>query len=215
MLKFPQEHTGDKKANKIIAEYLNGNILKLVKEVTEGYEKAQGREAGEADPIFWEAASRFFPEGYPEEKMGKVFMGLKALLESEHEFVPELAMEYVMYRLIEERIDRADGEGVQTLEPIPSQREYVIHILKKEYPDADSTLEDSTDADISISWKEKLESLEDLHYYDEIYFWDTDYLFLDEFTETELKGSAVSEFIGIDNIEDESRKFEIPAGWLR
>ncbi len=56
---------------------------------------------------------------------------------------------------------------------------------------------------------------QDLHHYEEIYFWDTDYLFLDEFTETELKGSAVSEFIGIDNIEDKSRKFEIPAGWLR
>lgn len=214
MLKLPQEHTEDRKANKIIAQYLNGNLLRLVKEVTEGYEEAQGKAAGEDDPIFWEAVSCFFPEGYPEGKMGKVFLGLKALLESEHEFVPELAMEYVMYRLIEERINRADGEGVQTLDPILSEREYVIRILKKEYPDADSILEESADEDIPVSWKEKLERLEDLHHYEEIYFWDADYLFLDEYTETELKGSAVSELIGIDNIEDKSRRFEIPAGWM-
>jgi len=41
------------------------------------------------------------PEHYLAEKTGKVFLRLRALLESEYEFVPELEMEYVMYALIQ------------------------------------------------------------------------------------------------------------------
>lgn len=38
MLKFPQKHTEDEKANGIIARFLNGNILGLVKDEIADYE---------------------------------------------------------------------------------------------------------------------------------------------------------------------------------
>ena len=44
--------------------------------------------------------------------MGKVFLGLNALLESEYEFVPEFVMEYVMYSLIKVRLE--NGKRSQT-----------------------------------------------------------------------------------------------------
>lgn len=73
---------------------------------------------------------QFFHRTLSERKMGKVFLGLQALLESEYEFVPELAMEYVMYFLIQARIEIADGLEIGTLEPVPFQRDYIIKILR-------------------------------------------------------------------------------------
>lgn len=215
MLRMPQQYTGDEKANEIIAKYLNGNILDLVNDKLEEYEDIQEKEAEEDDPDFWESVSEFFPYNYPESNMGKVFLGLKALLESEYEFVPELAMEYVMYRLIQNRIHIADDIGMITQEPLQAERDYVIRILKEEYPDKEDLAEgEEEDEDGFFSWKEELERLEDLHYYEEVYFWDTDYLCLDYFTEEGLRNSAVSEFLGISNIGDRSRRFEVPPQWL-
>lgn len=213
MLKMPQRHTRDERANAIIAQYLNGNILELVRDQILEYEALWKREAAEDDTEFQDAVSIYFPENYPQERMGKMFLGLRALLESEYEFVPELAMEYVMYRLIEERVQISDDIGSDTQEPITSGREYVIQILKEEYPDKGSI--DSEDEDSNISWKEKLERLEDLHYYEDIYFWDIDYLQLDYYTESELKESPVSKYLGIGNITDENRKFVLPPEWLK
>ncbi len=212
MLKMPQEHTCDARANAIIAWYLNRNILGMVTDVIMEYENRQGVTVEDNDPCFWEEISEFFPENYPEEKMGKIFLGLKELLESEHEFVPELAMEYVMYQLIEARIHISDELEIDTLDPIPVERDYVIEVLKKEYPEA-SPGENEEEA--FINWREKLEQLEDLHYYEDIYFWDLDYLQLDYLTESEIQNSPVSKFLGIDNIGEKSRKYVISPDWLK
>lgn len=118
MLKLPQKYTNDEKANGIITQYLNGNILDLVKGEIVDFEESREKEACEDDPAFCKAVSMFFPEHYPFEKMGKVFLGLYALLESEYEFVPELAMEYVMHSLIQAWIGITDSLGIKTLEPI-------------------------------------------------------------------------------------------------
>lgn len=65
-----------------------------------------------------------------------------------------------------------------------------------------------------IGWREKLKMLEDLHYYEDVYFWDFDFLQLDLFTEEELLASPVSEYMGIENIGDKGRKFMLPSEWL-
>lgn len=135
MLKLPRKYTNDEKANSIITQYLNGNILDLVKGEIVDFEEGREKEAREDDPAFCEAVSMFFSERYPFEKMGKVFLGLYALLESEYEFVPELAMEYVMYSLIRAWIGITDSLGIKALEPIPDQRDYVISVLRKENSD--------------------------------------------------------------------------------
>lgn len=121
-------------------------------------------------------------------------------------------MEYVMYSLIQARIGAADELGIKTPDPIPDQRDYVISILRKEYPDEPEVSDDGED--MFISWREKLEKLEDLHYYENVYFWDIDFLHLDFFTEEELLASPVSEYMGIENIGDKGRKFVLPLEWL-
>lgn len=120
------------------------------------YEDIREKEAREDDPAFCRSVSMFFPEHYPLEKMRKVFLGLQALLESEYELVPELAMEYVMYSLIQARIGDADDLGIKTLDPIPDQKGYVISILCKEYPDKPEVSDDGED--LFISWRENWRS---------------------------------------------------------
>lgn len=212
MLKLPQKYTQDEKANSIIAWYLNQNILGLVQDEIVQYECQWGRTAEEEDPAFCDAVSEFFPESYQKENMGKVFFGLRALLESEYIFVPELIMEYVMYQLIRKRIEISDDLGIETMEPVPD-REYVISVLKRECPDDAARLQDGEEE--YISWQEKLERLEDLHYYEDMYFWDEDYLQLDFLTEEELLESPISEYLGINNIRFDSRKYGISPEWLK
>lgn len=135
MLMFPHKYTDDKKADALIASYLNRNILELVSNEIVNYETGRGKEAQEDDPGFCNAVRDFFPEHYPAVKMGKVFLGLKALLESEYEFVPELVMEYVMYSLIQTRLENADRLGMRTQETVLCQRDYVVKALRRAYPD--------------------------------------------------------------------------------
>ncbi len=73
MLKLPQKHTNDEKANGIIARYLTGNILGLVNDEIADYEYIRKKEAQEDNLDFCETVRLFFPERYPVENMGKVF----------------------------------------------------------------------------------------------------------------------------------------------
>ncbi len=212
MLKLPQKHTDDDKANAIIAWYLNRNILGLVRNEILDYESSRGKEAEEDDSDFCNAVRRFFPKRCPAEKMGSAFLGLRALLESEYEFVPELVMEYVMYSLIEARIETADGLGIRTLDPVPFQRDYLIEIFKKENPGMPEAYDDA--GDIFFTWQEKLEQIEDLHNYENVYFWDFDFLQLEMYTEEQLLASPASKYLGIDNIGSPDRKFVIPPEWM-
>lgn len=199
MLKLPHKYTDDKKADALIAWYLNRNILELVRNEIVNYETDRGKEAQEDDFDFCSAVRDFFPENYPAEKMGKAFLGLKALLESEYEFVPELVMEYVMYSLIKLRLETADRLGIRTQEPLSCQRDYVVEALRGAYPDEREYSDDG---------------IEDLHYYENTYFWDFDFMLLDSYTEDELLDSPVSGYLGIENIGDGGGKFMLPPEWL-
>ena len=145
--------------------------------------------------------------------MGKVFLKLKALLESEYEFVPELVMEYVMYSLIKVRLETADRLGIRTQEPLSYQRDYVVKALRGAYPDERAYSDDGEDL-VRLSWQEELERIEDLHHYENTYFWDFDFMLLDSHTEDELLASTVSEYLGIENIGDGGGKFMLPPDWL-
>ncbi len=213
MLKLPHKYTDDKKADAIIAWYLSRNILELVKNEIVNYETGREKEAQEDDPDFCNAVRVFFPEHYPAVKMGKAFLGLKALLKSEYEFVPELVMEYVMYYLIQMRLENADRLGMRTQEPISCQRDYVLKALRRAYPDERECSDDGEDI-VRLSWREELERIEDLHYYENTYFWDFDFMLLDSHTEDELLDSLVSEYLGIENIGDGGGKFMLPPEWL-
>ena len=51
---------------------------------------------------------------------------------------------------------------------------------------------------VGLSWQEQLERIEDLHYYEDTYFWDFDFMLLDSHTEDELLDRPVSEYMIIE-----------------
>ncbi len=71
MLKLPQEHTDDEKANGIIAQYLNGNILGLVNDKIADYECLWEKEVREDDP---DLVRLFFRNIIRLNKWGKCFL---------------------------------------------------------------------------------------------------------------------------------------------
>lgn len=121
-------------------------------------------------------------------------------------------MEYVMHSLIRAWLGITDSLGIKALEPIQVQRNYIISVLRKENLDMPETSDD--EEGLFIGWWEKLEMLEDLHYYEDVYFWDFDFLQLDLFTEEELLASLALKYLEIENIGDKSRKFVLPPEWL-
>ena len=213
MLKLPHKYTNDKKADALIAWYLSRNILELVSNEIVNYETGRGKEAKEDDFDFCSAVRDYFPKNSPAVKMGKDSLRMKALLESEYEFVPELVMEYVMYSLIKVRIETADRLGIRTQEPLSCQRDYVVEALRRSYPDEREYSDDGEDL-ARLSWREELERVEDLHYYENTYFWDFDFMLLDSLTEDELLASPVSGYLGIENIGDGGGNFMLPPEWL-
>lgn len=89
----------------------------------------------------------------------------------------------------------------------------MVKALRRAYPDERKCSDDGEDL-VRLSWQEQLERIEDLHYYEDTYFWDFDFMLLDSYTEDELLESPVSEYLGIENIGDKGGKFMLPPEWL-
>ena len=162
----------------------------------------------------------YLPAHYPVNKANYNFLGLYKLLKAKKEYVPELAMEYVLYHIINEQVEglemlKEDGwEDILEVDPdfdveeaeaysnvikIPEPyRTVVLNAIRKENPD--------------FSDEEVIETInlfEDLSEYSETCFWDFDFLLLDKFTEDELRSSDINAMMGIIDKEP-SNVIKIP-----
>lgn len=62
--------------------------------------------------------------------------------------------------------------------------------LRRAYPDEREYSNDGKYI-VRLSWREELERIEELHYCENTYFWDFDFMLLDSHTEDELLDSPV------------------------
>ncbi len=53
-------------------------------------------------------AMAYLPEGYPPQKASQQFFGFYRLLKAKKDYVPELAMEYILFQLIFNEVDDID-----------------------------------------------------------------------------------------------------------
>lgn len=182
MLRFPHEFAKDPKANSIIKSFINGRIVAVTDEVLRAYDPEGYWSIDEFDHSFIEAVQKYFPANYDRIKIGMKFLGFYALLTDEKEFIPDIVMEYVMYALIEERIDILLKSGESTVLAIP-ERDYVMEALRIEAAD-------DIPAETVLNW------YEDMQEYYENCFWDVDYALLDLYTIDELRTSTMNELVG-------------------
>jgi len=213
MLRLPDGLINDKKSNDIVEKYINKRIYSIVKDVIFEYAFNGIDDIRMDDKGFIEFVSVYFPPHYPKCKMGETFFGLYALLEAEDKFVPELVMEYIIASLIESFIAVADGLGLSTVERIETDREYVLSKLMEESEDGQAELGEGM-AGASAMAKARLNAIENIREYEDIYFWDTDYELLNTYTEEALRTSVLNTELGI-GLKSKDSVFVIPKEWYQ
>ena len=231
MLELPNP-IGDEKADRIVDSFVNNRLVVLMNEaiidcaVSSG-DMADGDNltAEELDPgrlmmserFADEVLLRYLPDWYPKSRANQMFFGLYRLLKAKGDYVPELAMEYVLYHLIEERIWVADmiGSGAwndeayedmdlsfkrkygsevpSTVERIPETDRKIVKSFAREI----FKIECDTDEELEEAAEWLVNQYEDLREYVDVCFWDTDFEFLDEMTEDELMSSDINKEMGI------------------
>ena len=236
MLRMPNP-LGDAEADEIVSRFVNDRLIGLMEDaildirtfmedhdgsLDEGLEaKPSGGLADIAelmtDKEFAEnVAMAYLPEGYPPQKASQQFFGLYRLLKAKKDYVPELAMEYILFQLIFNEVDDIDTineyarEGAfDGLEDGPfldgaDDREFstVLRIPEPDRTVVENAARKSVEGQCGPDELEDLveyilNQYEDLREYDESCFWDTDFLFLDDMTEEELLGSELNEYLGI------------------
>ena len=248
MLKF-EFIPGNAEAQNIIKAFINNRLVSLMEQII--LDEAVWDLAMDGEDIPKDAAfndlvdidklsndmdfaenvsSTYLPDNYPLEKANREFFGLYKLLKAKKEYVPELPMEYVMYRVIMNEVwqidminqDTEDGlfdelmddpffEGIEdeeytTIERIPEPERSVALDGLKEYA-FDMSLETGEET----TAEGVLAQYEDLRNYDEICFWDTDFALLDRVDEDTLINSEVGKALGLAGRKD-IKKMEMDIG---
>ncbi|MGF0017381.1 hypothetical protein [Sporofaciens sp. SGI.106] len=133
--------------------------------------------------------SCYFPKKYPINKRQLVIQDLSNLLNSEKTYHPALIMEYILFQMINSKIEYCIDNKTSTIAMLPAaEREYLLEIFKKEYDTYEEALE-------------ILENLEDLQAYPDFLFEDYDFNLLDEMSEEELFHSPLNKLLDIGSIE--------------
>lgn len=127
--------------------------MQLVKNVIINYEAIHDKEAREDDPDFQYEVSIFFLEHYPAEKQEKYFSDCVHCWNRSMNLFQSWLWEYTMYAMIQIRIEIADDMGMETQKPISLQRDYVVKVLRKMYPDQQDVSDGGED--IVITWQDK------------------------------------------------------------
>ncbi len=208
MLRFPRDFVDDPKADQIVKQYLHQRLVSLMQDVIQEKVAMNGGTSGKnAEKEFEERLFPYFPDHFNPTLRPVVFFGLYELLISEEEQVPTLIMEYVMNALLEIHADSYEALQEAGLIKQMPEREYVLEKLRDMYEGYEE--EDMPSAD------QVLAGFEDPREYLEYYFWDVDFRMLDLYTEQDLAESELNKRFGIMDEGTYTRKFIIPADWMK
>ena len=249
MLKL-QSFPTDAEAADIVKKFVNDRLIALMEDIIldeVSWDMAMNGELSEADynksfeemvdlpalmtnSEFAENVSlAYLPEDFPIEKANREFFGLYGLLKAKKEYVPDLAMEYILYHVIYGEVgqvemineDTEDGLFDELMEdPFFEGIEDEEYTTVMQIPEPERTkvwnavLEQAKDECCDESPEKMAEFLmnmyEDLKEYENLCFQDTDCLMLDEMSEDEIVGSALNAFMGIaDRKEDKVIRFPV------
>ena len=231
----------DKKANRIVSRFVNDRLIELMKKIMldevvkdlfddtisvsvfaeNGFNKIMDVDKLIYDVDFAKKISlMYLPYGYSIKKANYNFIGLYKLLKAKGEYVPELAMEYVLDKVIQSAIqdiedlkdmdwddilevdlsfDVEEAQKISTVMKIPEpDRTTVKKAIQSENPDfSEEEVEDT------------INMYEDLREYINSCFWDKDFLLLDKYTEEQLSGSELNDCMGIMK-KDKSNIIKMP-----
>lgn len=164
-----------------------------------------------------EVSKYYLPDNYPVEKANEPFLELYKLLRARGEYIPELPMEYVLYRLIDGEVDFIndvikDGQPypnvvLSTVQKIPEpDRSIVLNAMKESYESGYDPEDEEYNPDFFI------DRYEDMKNYLDICFWDHDCLMLDEIPLEVLKDSPIDQWFDMTGFKDSRHYQEVQTG---
>ncbi len=133
------------------------------------------------------------------------------------EYIPELPMEYVLYRLIDGEVDfindvTKDGQPypdvvLSIVQKIPEpDRSIVLNAMKESYESGYDPEDEEYNPDFFI------DQYEDMKNYLDICFWDHDCLMLDEIPLEVLKDSPIDQWFDMTGFKDSRHYQEVKTG---
>lgn len=242
MLKL-QSFPTDAEAADIVKKFVNDRLIGLMEDIIldeVSWDMAMNGELSEADynksfeemvdlpalmtnSDFAENVSlAYLPEGFPVEKANREFFGLYGLLKAKKEYVPDLAMEYILYHVIygevgqveminedtedglfDELMDDSFFKGIEDEEyttvlqiPEPERTKVLNAVLEQAKGECcDESPEEMAEYLMSL--------YEDLKEYENLCFWDTDFMLLDDMDEDEIVGSVLNKYMGIADVKED------------
>lgn len=194
MLSFPDMFAEDEKADQICVEFVNNNLIAMLKDIRADFEGEFPLEE-QTEGTFDAYLSGFFPENFDGDRVD-LYEGLIGILEDRGMHTPNLLMEYLLAQAIDAKIMRmqTEGNGSTRITLPKKERAYVRKVFQREclaYAQDDPTT--SYDDYFNMC----MDQVEDVEQYLENCFWDYDFQLLDEMSIEELENSPLNDMLGI------------------
>lgn len=194
MLSFPDMFSEDEKADRICMEFVNNNLIAMLKDIRENFEEEFLPEE-QTEDNFDAYLSGFFPEKFDGDRVD-LYEGLIGILEDQGMHTPNLLMEYLLAHAIDAKIMRMqlEGNGSTKILLPKKERAYVRKVFRQECL---AYVEDDPTTSYDDYFNMCMDQVEDVEQYLESCFWDFDFQLLDEMSIEELEHSPLNDMLGI------------------
>ena len=158
--------------------------------------------------LITENVRKFFPKSFNEGDIPDTMRELYTIIDSDDRYIPNVVEEYVLATAIESVADQIiDNDGMLITDPMP-ERERLLGLLVDFYiNECEDTPEDAREAA-----EDRILGIEDFSGIVENCFYDTDFMFLDEYSQEQIVMSGVDNEIGMEVMEPVRKR--LPDGTL-
>lgn len=203
----------DQKDEEIYEKYVQGQMMTALRkiiadeEICEKFDKGQPLVVRDID-LLTGNVGRFFPESFNEVDIPETMRELYTIIDSDDRYIPNVVEEYVLAMAIEDAANEILDNGDELItDPMPD-RERLSGLLVNYY----SNEFGDTPEDAKGAAEERIRGIEDFSGIVENCFYDTDFMFLEDYTQEQIVMSGVDNEFGMGVME--SARKRLPDGEL-
>lgn len=177
------------------------------KEICERFKKGEPLVVRDID-LITENVGSFFPESFNEGDIPETMRELYTIIDSDDRYIPNIVEEYVLAMAMDDAANEILDNGCALItDPMP-ERERLLGLLVDFYiNECGDTPEDAKGAA-----EERIRGIEDFSGIVEYCFYDTDFMFLEDYTQEQIVMSGVDDEFGMGVMEPARKR--LPDGEL-
>ena len=203
----------DQKDEEIYEKYVQSQMMtalrKIIadKEICEKFGKGEPLVVRDID-LITENVGSFFPESFNEEDIPETMRELYTIIDSADRYIPNIVEEYVLAMAIEDAANEiVDNGGELITDPMPDRERLsglLVDYYSNEFGDSPEDAEGAAE--------ERIRGIEDFSGIVEYCFYDTDFMFLEDYTQEQIVMSGVDNEFGMGVMEPARKR--LPDGTL-